>query len=272
MKKLLAIPLIVFCGTQAQAQIAWTGLKAGYNLSWLRYDKPAFRDQHRVTPVSGYHAGLASTFKMKDRYFLHTELIFSTKGRIVEGPGLLHDHTVYHHIDLPIMYNIHFNGRLKLRGVRYFKWYTGIGPNLSYWLGGHGTIRHSEVTEFEREFVNYQIKFAPREEEHLSDANYVYFENPNRIQLGVNFGGGVILEPRPRHKFIIDLRFELGHSWLTPPGGSKDVVVPASWKEDLRARHLGGRASMIYMLEYSLDRKAGRKGQSTKKREIKKRR
>ncbi len=271
MKRLLAIPLVLLLCSTTQGQVIWTGLKAGYNLSWVRYDNRDFRNQVDVSPMSGFNAGAAFSFRMKDRYFLHTEVLFSTRGRVVEGPDLLHDEVVYSHIEVPLIYNVHFNGRLKLLGQRYFKWYAGLGPNFSYWLGGRGRISHIEITDFEQDFLYYKLQFGDRPDEARAMTDKVYLKNVNRLQLGVNFGGGLILEPRNGHKFLIDLRFELGHSWIGT-SSSTDFLVPASYVEDLRARHLGGRLSVMYMIEYNLDKRVRNKGKSTIKQSKKKRR
>src|SRR5690606_18288451 len=166
-KKLLAIPLcMIFC-VNLHAQIIWTGVKAGYNLSWSRYDDKAYRSQIDVSPVHGFNAGAAFSFRMKDRYFLHTEILYSTKGRVVDGPDLLHDHVIYKYVDVPLIYNVHFKGQLNMGRVRYFKWYAGIGPNFSYWLGGKGTIEHIETFDFEHPQLDYTLKLGFRAEEHL---------------------------------------------------------------------------------------------------------
>lgn len=242
------------------SQIVHAGLRAGLNYSWTRpYDKD-FRQHYNVVPILGFNAGFAFSFRVKERYFLHTDLIYSSKGRVMTGDLELHDKVVYHHIDLPITYNIYFKGRLK--GTKQFKWYLGLGPNFSYWLGGKGRIKHFELMDFEVDHLDYKLKFGERPDDQTGVSETVYVTDPNRLQLGVNIGGGIFLEPIARRKIMVDLRLEIGHTWLGTKE-STDFVFPASYEDDLRTRNMGARLSLMYMFETNTDKKIRNKGKST---------
>ena len=66
-------------------QVVNAGLKGGFNWSWTRSDEAGFRREYSTRPVPGFNAGAVFSFQLKKRYFLHTELLYATKGRIVEG-------------------------------------------------------------------------------------------------------------------------------------------------------------------------------------------
>lgn len=263
--------------SQARAQVVQTGIKSGLNMSWVRYEDSGVRYRTNVRPVLGWNAGFVAAFKMKDRFFLNTELIYSRKGRItvndkdhtVAEQDELRDRTIYQYIEIPIIYNVHFKGHLKLKNVRNFKWYAGIGPNFSYWLSGKGNISHYDLTEFGGPDANldYKLKFGKKPPEADDESSIVYADGVRRFQLGVNIGGGLLLEPIGKQKIMVDLRFELGHTWLGT--GVADFTVPAKYDDNLKARNMGLRFSVMYLLEHNLDKKVRKRGKSDfKKRRL----
>jgi hypothetical protein len=259
----LSALFVIVSGT-ASAQLLHAGLKAGANISWVRPDESEFRDQVNIAPIPGFNAGAVFSFKMKDRFFLHTEILYSTKGRQTKGELGLDEKVVYNYIDLPLTYNIYFKAHLKMKHIRHFRWYTGIGPNFGYWLGGKGTIKHYELTEFDVSELKYKVKFGERPEEDMGKTDIVYVKDANRFQLGVNIGGGILLEPINGSKIMLDARFELGHTWLGTPE-SADYVIPVSYTDNLKTRNMGLRFSLMYLLETNLDKKVRNKGKSTLK-------
>lgn len=253
----------------AFSQVIHAGVKAGFNASWISHDErqTAYDDLFRIYPVPGFNAGLVASFKMKDRFFLHTELLYSTKGKLVKGrvDKTLEDRVTYHHIDLPLTYNAYFDAKLKLKNVKKFKWYVGIGPNFSYWLGGKGTVYNTEFEENEFPAIDYKIRFGERGVDY-ADPKIVYIRDANRFQLGVNIGGGILVEPIGGKKIMMDARFELGHTWLGNVR-SADYVIPIDYQEakNMKDRNMGLRLSIMYLLESNLDKKIRNKGKSTKK-------
>jgi hypothetical protein len=246
------------------SQIIQAGLKGGFNLSWVRPNDKEFRDKYDIDPVPGFNAGAVFSFKMKDRFFLNTEILYSTKGRVTTGPLDLKDKVIYRYIEVPLIYNVHFKGQLKMKNVKQFKWYVGIGPNFSYWLGGKGAIEHFEFNDYGVPEIEYKLKFGERTEEDEGESEIVYVEGAKRLQLGVNIGGGIILEPINNRKVMLDIRFELGHTWLGR-AESTDYVFPESYNDNLRTRNMGLRFSLMYLLEFNTDKKVKNKGKSTKK-------
>lgn len=252
----------------AFSQVVHAGIKAGFNASWIHHDErqSSYDDLYRILPVPGYNAGIVASFKMKDRFFLHTELLYSTKGKLVKGKldKTLKDRVTYNYIDLPLTYNAYFDAKIKLKNVKRFKWYVGIGPNFSYWLGGKGTIYNDEFAENEFPELEYKLRFGERGEE-LDEIDVIYIRDAKRFQLGVNIGGGILVEPVSGRKIMLDARFELGHTWLGNTR-SADYVIPVSYKaENMKDRNMGLRLSIMYLFESNLDKKIRNKGKSTKK-------
>ena len=260
-KSTAVVAAMLFLATPVFPQVVNVGLKAGFNMSWTGSDNEEFRDDYNVSPVPGFNAGAIFSFQLKDRYFLHTEILYATKGRIVRGDLALRDEVIYRYIEIPLIYQIHFKGRLGAQSMRQFKWYAGIGPNFSYWLGGKGAVTHFEITDHDIPEIPYEIRFGPRPPELTGESEYVFISDPRRIQVGVNIGGGFLVEPAPGRKIMTDLRFELGHSWLAGPE-SADYVFPATYSDNLQARNLGLRLSVMYVLQTNLDKKVRNKGKS----------
>lgn len=263
MRLVLSTFLLLFLGGSVSAQIIRAGVKAGYQLSWARHDDKDYRREVKANPVHGFNAGGVLSFKVKDRYFLHTEYLFSTKGKRVKSRDKLEeldDKITYYYIDVPLLYNIHFKSKLK--GDRQFTWYAGAGPLFSYWLGGKGTVYNTEFAENEAPPLDYTLAWGERGEDFI-DPVQVYVKDARRFQLGFNVGGGILLEPESGHKFMFDLRMEIGHTWLGKPE-SADYVIPVTYDDNLKARNMGLRFSVMYLLESNLDRKIRNKGKSTK--------
>lgn len=252
---LISIPLY--------SQVMQYGVKGGAQLSLFTSDDRTFRKSVKTQPRPGYHAGFVLSFKVKDRYFLHTEYLYSTKGKVNRGKidKVLEDRITYNYIEVPLLYNIHFKG--SLGNTREFKWYAGAGPLFSYWLGGKGWINSDEFAENNFPPFEYKIRFGERGED-LKDFDIIYMNDVNRFQLGFNMGGGILLEPANSGKIMVDLRFELGHSWMGT-ATSTDYVLPVTYDDSLKGRNLGLRFSVMYLFERNTDKKVRNKGKSNLK-------
>jgi hypothetical protein len=259
---ILFIMIILLPAMQGFSQVVYVGVKGGAQLSWVRADDKDFRKMVKVLPAPGYNAGLVASFKVKERYFLHTEYLFSTKGKVIKGrvDKVLEDRITYQYIDVPIMYNIHFRG--SLGGTRRFKWYAGAGPLFSYWLGGKGYLNSDEFAENGFPPFDYTIRFGERGEDR-GEFDAIYIKDAKRLQLGFTLGGGVMAEPGNR-KIMVDVRFELGHTWLGT-ATSADYVLPVTYDDNLKARNMGLRFSVMYLFETNLDKKVRNKGKSNLK-------
>lgn len=257
----LIFPVMFFMTIPAFSQVVNAGLKGGFSWSWTRSDDADFRKEYNTQPVPGFNAGAVFSFQLKKRYSLHTELLYATKGRIVTGDLGLRDEVTYQYIEIPLIYQVHFTGRLGSKSMRQFKWYAGIGPDFNYWLGGKGAITHFEITDYDVSEIPYTLRFGERPREEAGESGLVYIQDARRIQVGINIGGGVWVEPTDNRKIMVDLRFELGHSWLAG-AESADYIFPQTYSKNLQTRNLGFRLSVMYMLQTNLDKKVRNKGKS----------
>jgi len=260
LKYCLTVLLLLASGAMTFGQIIRAGITAGPQLSWVTVDDPKYNAIAKVHPIPGFHAGAVIAFKVKDRYFLTTEYIYSQKGKSVTGkidPDLS-DKVIYRHIDIPILFSMHFKG--KLGESRQFKWYINAGPNTSYWLGGNGVIRAGDLIENGIPELKYKIAFGTRTDHNNPDI--LYIKDANRLQFGMNVGAGLVLEPGGKQKVLVDLRYEIGHTQLGNAGSSQ-FLIPSDYQDNLKGRNKGIRLSLIYLVEFSSDRKEVNKGKST---------
>lgn len=261
------------------AQVIQAGLKGGWNYSWVGIDDKTYKQLVNVKPIHGFNAGAALSFKVRDRYFLHTEYIYSTKGRIVtadpNSPAFqetyyfepdVEDRVRYHYAEVPVMFLIQFKG--KAGKGKEFKWYVGAGPNFSYWLGGRGRVTSGTIaveSELYKDegWMEYKIKLGTRPLEDQATNELVFYNNVRRFQLGLNFGAGLVLEPTPKHRFLVDLRYEFGGSRIGKKDAQANYILPPLYFDPLMSRSQGIRASIIYLYEFKTDKQTRNRGKST---------
>ena len=241
----------------------YLGPMAGGQLSWAKFDNADLYDAYSIKPVIGYHAGANISLKVRKRFFLHTSILYSTKGKKLEGHAdpLLTNKVRYNYIDIPIIYAVDFRGRLS--GGKEFKFYFGIGPNVSYWLGGKGKLYNSDLdenAEYASRDLEYTIQFGDDQSDR--SANLMNVEDPNRIQLGLNVASGIVFEPQPNQRVLLMLRYELGHSFLSTTGSG--IFGPTYYEDILQSRNKGVRLSVSYMIDLKIENR--KKGKSTIKK------
>jgi hypothetical protein len=239
----------------AYAQLL-VGPEAGVNYSWTATKDTDFKDRFKMKPVMGFHVGGHLAFKVRKRFFLHTSLLYSTKGRTVYGEydGLLKNVSRHNYIDMPINYTVDFKG--KIGDSKEFKYFFGIGPNISYWLGGKGKLYNSELEENNLGELKYKIKFKPLDAE--QEGTEMHVEKANRLQLGLNVVAGVIFEPWQKQRIMFSVHYELGHSYLAKSDGT---FANLYYADSFKARNQGFRISLSYL--YDLKTEERKKGKST---------
>jgi hypothetical protein len=246
----------------AHAQLS-VGAVTGGQVSWTKFNNDDLNHSYTIKPVNGFHGGLSLALKVRNRFLLHGSLVYSTKGRIIEGKQdpLLKNKARYNFIEFPITYAVDFRG--KIGKAKAFKYYLGIGPNISYWLGGKGELFNSDLSEnsaYSEDGLEYKIVFNKDPDQLRPDEMNV--ADPNRIQLGLNVAAGLVLEPGVNQKFILMIRYELGHSFLS--GTSNGTFVPTYYQDVLQSRVKSIRASVSYLIDLRIDDR--KKGKSTIRR------
>lgn len=263
MKALLALFAAIIITVPFTSAQVYVGPMAGGQLSWTKFNDKDFYDSYKIKPVWGFHAGANISLKVRNRFFLHTSFLYATKGRSVESKQdpLLKNKVNYKFIEVPIVYAVDF--RARLGGGKEFKYYFGIGPNISYWLGGKGKLYNSDLeenAEFASKDLEYSIVFKQDPATMASDEMNV--AEPNRFQLGLNIASGFVFEPAPNQKILFMLRYEVGHSFFSAT--SNGAFVPTYYQDVLQARNMGIRASVSYLFDLRTDNR--KKGKSTIKR------
>jgi hypothetical protein len=259
-KTLIFLLLVTTGFAQAQILIGPTG---GFQTSWVTFDDKDYKDLYQVKPVLGFHAGVNLSFKVRKRFFLHSSLIYSQKGKIIEGKKdkLLYNEVRYNYVELPVLYTVEFKGYAG-KGKE-FKWYLGGGPLVSYWLGGKGKIYESGINEnaISEKPIPYKIVF--NEEDHLLPIDKMNVHDPNRLQLGINISAGIVFEPFGYQKIMLTGRYELGHSFLSKTGFGYFTATD-DYDDVLQVRNNGFRISVAYLIDLKLEQR--KKGKSTIKK------
>jgi hypothetical protein len=229
----------------------------------MSFDDKDYNDTLSVSPHVGFHAGFNLSFRVRKRFFLHTSLIYSTKGSTIKGKtdGSLEDKVRYNYIELPIVYT--YEVKMHVGPNKEFKWYFGVGPNVSYWLGGKGSMKSAFTNENHiQEPVNYKIVFDKDIEK--GEVGQLIVNEPNRVQLGLNLSAGFVFEPLGYQKIMLTFRYELGHSFLSKNLG----IFPGddSYYAVLRSRNNGLRISLAYLIDLKTETR--KKGKSTMKKKL----
>ncbi len=263
---LIGFLFIGIASSTSHAQIL-IGPKAGVQFGWVSFDDEGIdgndlsdKDYVKSSPSIGAHAGITAIFKVKERFFLDSELLYVVRQQVIKGkldPALT-NRMYTHMIELPVTFRMNFDGRLWNLKYQYF---LGAGPNVSYWLFSKGKLDSSELQEVDLPPVKYSAAFEAYGENASSDK--LYIEDPNRIQLGINVVAGVMLEPSEGNAIKFDVRFDYGHSYFakTDYGIYPDVI---DYSEPLRARYSAIKVGVAYILDTKVSER--KKGKSTFKK------
>lgn len=275
------LPLLAF------AQKLYVGPTVGTRLSTVTFFEAQDKNDFKSLPVFGYDFGFMVSRKMKDRYCLNAELIYSHKSKLVKGTSndaysttsLKPDPTYRNQqtnsfIELPIYYMIEFKNTWgKAAGLagqqRTYKWFVGGGPTISYWLGGKGKLESTVTKEFINAPLNYKILFNPDSLSQPGGENSKeYVTGPNRFQFAINFTGGIALEPVGFQKIVVAAHLEIGQTFMSKglpgyfPGDAN------SERDVLKAKYHSLRFSVSYLFDTKIENK--KRGTSTIKNKNKK--
>lgn len=258
MKRLILLTLAAALGaSDALAQIH-VGPVVGPQVSWVAFDDKTSKSRYVQRVIPGFHAGLGLSFRVHNRFFLHSAFLYSYKGKNLTGKEdlLLKARTNYHYIDVPMAYTVEF--RQSVGKNKAYKWFFGLGPHVSYWLGGRGTLSNTQLSEVLVDRVNYKTVFN-REEGDYGDAE-MNVNDANRLQLGLNIAAGMVFEPLGYQKIMVTFRYESGHSFLSPVEKGK-FTLTNEYEDDLRVRMQGFRLTFSYLID--LRNEDAKKGKST---------
>ncbi|RJE75356.1 MULTISPECIES: outer membrane beta-barrel protein [Reichenbachiella] len=277
-EKLVLVVWVMLCAVSAKAQF-WVGPKVGGQLMTPRYHNEARLDSFNTSSKVNWHAGIAFDYSTKSNFEVHTELVYmrvNNRSRSTEayetplseggyGGQFVDSRTINHYISAPLMARLVFFKDSKIKLL------AQLGPRLSYWLGGTGTLRTDEIYGFGDEEANYNVKFMDLTEEELANTDIpgkFIVSKPNRLQYALDFGFGAIFEFSPTSRAIVDLKYSFGHSFLAFNEGNvlSDAFI---YEEDTEYHTNMLVLSVSYM--YGYDVMLRRKGRSTSKVKTKRR-
>lgn len=243
-------------------------------MSFLSFDNKDNKDLYSVGPSFGFHAGASLSFKVRNNFFLQTSILYSQKGKRLDGKE---DETFkqvakYQYIDMPILFTKEV--KLKLGKDKFYKVHLGVGPQISYWLGGKGVLSNSDLNE---NGINppaydlpYRVTFGGAMDPAEIPDDEMNIEVPNRVQLGINLSAGFVFEPDRFNRFMVSAQYSLGHSFLSQESeGNFGLNGILYYKDDLHTRFHTASLSVFYFIDLQTETK--NKGKSTIKQKKRKR-
>ncbi|MEQ9442580.1 MAG: outer membrane beta-barrel protein [Cyclobacteriaceae bacterium] len=205
-----------------------------------------------------YLGGWSYTYEVNEVLAFHSELLFSQKGKVQgyhsSSTRVLNHQTHFQFLDAPVMLRI--TQPLNRKGAT---WFINAGPQVSYWLGGKGTINAYEFFGSpQQEELTYKIRFNGDE---LEDGVLIA-QDANRVQFGLALGGGIGLPVnREGHQVMINVRYIMGTTLLT--GNESFPVGTSDIEEYLSYKHNVLQLSTAYVFPVNLLNM--RRGKSTKR-------
>jgi hypothetical protein len=257
----------VFSPIYSSGQIL-VGPVAGGGSSWVSFHDSDSRQMYKQTPVPTFHFGAAVSFQVRKNFYMHTAALYSRKGENLGSNTdvSLKQKEIYHFIEVPIVFAREF--KIDLGKNKIVKWYVGIGPNISYWLNGRGSLINNQLLENGFPPANYKIDFRSSDN---PDPSKVYIPDANRFQLGLNIATGWVFEPVGLQKIYFNVRYEIGNTYISKSGYESFYNLGLNeYHGDMQARIMGLKASISYLIDLKTSER--KKGKSSSKIVKKKRR
>ncbi len=242
------------------AQEFSAGPNIGGGLSYVSYNRQEFKDQFNSKVKPTFKGGLSINIPLLKSFNVFTEFNYAMRGRKVqpkENEWILNER--HHYLEIPVLFNITRTGEIKklgpFRHIGPFTWFVGVGPNISYLLGGSGVLE-----TFARK-SDYKISFGGKE----SDYHYITFDPVNRWQWGIDFQLGISSPLANGKELYTSLKFTYGHTHLGPPEGSQMPIL--GFTDNIAHNYKIFTLSFAYL--YNIDLRTFYKGKSTKGKKIK---
>lgn len=233
------------------------GVKGG-----LLFNKPAFGDksdksqyEHKIS--LGYQVGGFISFPLKGRYDCVIEGGFSQRGRTFQwGNSSFENKATYNFLEMALLLRREFKFNLGKNIPA--DWYFNVGPNISYWLSGKGT-----VGSVSNDGTNYTIAFD--KPFNPADFNTIYLNDVNRWLFGANVGVGMHAPITKTQRVSLELRFMWGHTYYGAKNSASYSWV--SFEDNLKANEKFLSITAAYTFDFDLQK--AKAGHSTKDKEIK---
>ena len=253
MMKHCVLFLFLLVSFAAEAQHLRVGPIFGAQLSRPYYDNPDFYDEYSPQQSLGFNAGGVLNLKASDYVALHTELVYSRVNKHLVGTdGYAINRERFNYLSAPVL----------LRGtvpIGRLEVYVNAGPSINYWLGGRTFLRHLELIELEIFEFDNRIGFGDDQQgtDEFSGGTF-YVTKPNRIQLGLDAGTGVVI-PLGDTYLMVDLRYRWGHTNMARR--DTEYIDLFLYNDDLSFANQSLMVSCAYLFELDLI-KLTRKGKS----------
>ena len=242
----------------ANAQF-WAGPKFGVQMTKHSYQSPKFTSRYKVKGDVNWHAGIALQYTTEQKFAVHTELVFQKVSNNVQNDAdtAVLNHTTNYSFVSTVMHGRYTVGYLG--GATSL--YIVAGPRLSYWLSGSGSYESQEAADnFGVPGGDFTVTFSDVSEG-VGTGNFV-ITRPNRIQYGLDFGVGTILDLASGQRLNVEVRYSIGHSNM---GFDQDLelVEGIEYKPSIEYANNMAVFSLSYLFGYNPNDR--RKGSSTNK-------
>lgn len=251
----IAVLLTPVASSSLFAQNFSLGAKAGPLVLWSPYGDKDDAEGIDNKPKYGFYAAGIINFPLKNNYTCVIEGGFSQKGRHVEFEGTFNNST-YYFIDAALLLrkSFKFNLGKNVPATGFFN----IGPHISYWLSGKGTLG-----SIGSDGSDYKVVFV----DSLGDDfefKTMYMVDANRWLFGADIGLGMTAPIKKTQRVLVELRFTWGHTFY----GSRTTAY-YNWVQftdnNMRANEKVLSLTAAYIFDFDL--RASKKGHSTKDKE-----
>ncbi|MDQ3536134.1 MAG: PorT family protein [Bacteroidota bacterium] len=229
------------------------GPKIGAQATIMQYDKnKEYIDSVTTSFVPGFSIGSLVNIYINKPFSLQFEANYSLKGRSIQGvfdPYLNHKER-NHYIEVPALLRYSVGKKRK-------NYYLNAGPNLSYWLGGGGILTNSSLKDAGIREYPYTLSFK----EGNDDVGKIFIKDPNRFQIGLDFGAGMLLPATRGRNIMVELRYSLGHSYMGKANSVNNRVADYADNLELSGKVLN--FSVAYVFEHHIH--GWKKGKSVSK-------
>jgi hypothetical protein len=211
-KVVLSLAAMMSICLAANAQVSLIP-KAGVTVTNMAYKDKEEGQKSKVGAV----VGLGLNLPVSEIFSVQPELLYIQKGYSIDLEETImgrkfseKSKTGMNHIEMPVLAKASF-------GSEAVKAYINAGPSVGFALGGHYSYQSTGMFNMES---SGKIRFGEGEDD---ETLYLDTEDYNRIDVGMQFGGGVALKAGPG-SLLLDARYGLGLSnfWKTPEGESSE--------------------------------------------------
>ena len=227
--------VLLFIGKAADAQVR-IGPVAGINTTRWQYLQPNEYEQYSSNWDYAFQAGLAGNYRITNRYSLHTEWQYLQRVKSVDYTRKqisVTDYSRQNYLSIPALFRVSFHANVKKSHIEA---YLNAGPALQFWLGGKGKLTTNELADFldEEGSLEYKIFFDEPEGDYTW-GNKEIVAAPNRWQMLLYAGGGLVFDMGRGKHFWVDLRSTLGAGASSTSDSGAGEFGLQLYKDDLRA-------------------------------------